>query len=375
MKKTFLVCLALAVLAAIFTWPIPVTLSLVFGWIVFLYHTLPRVTVDGPSVLVGCLALILFTAGVHAAGRGWRQKTLSAPHWKLRWSLAVVAVVFLLFAAGISLVGIVHQSGWLLTSREPTYIQAIRWGNGGDARNNLKQIALAILNYHGSFDGKGPPGGTFTPDGEMLHSWETYSLVFLGYSTQNIDFQLPWNHPRNEKYFKCVLGDFINSSLSSPPLFDERGFGLSHYAANIRVLGPNKNLRLGDISDGTANTLLIGEVNADFKPWGHPVNWRDPVKGINRSPHGFGGPPYAGGAYFSMADGSVRFISERIEPEVLRALSTPAVDPPYGCYADLFYPFCSLERLRRPRGFLTCGEATGSPFSFANRSRSLAASS
>jgi hypothetical protein len=42
-----------------------------------------------------------------------------------------------------------------------------------------------------------------------------------------------------------------------------------------------------------------------------------------RSPQGFGGPRLAGGAYFSMADGSVRFVSERIETDVLRALSTP----------------------------------------------------
>jgi prepilin-type processing-associated H-X9-DG protein len=158
----------------------------------------------------------------------------------------------------------------------------------------------------------------------MLHSWETYSLAFIGYATIDIDFKLPWNHPRNEKYFKCVLPVFTNAALSSPALLDEQGFGLSHYAANSRVLGANKDLRFADITDGTANTLLVGEINANFQPWGHPVNWRDPAKGINRSPHGFGGSPYSGGANFSMADGSVRFVSERIHPDVLRALSTPA---------------------------------------------------
>jgi hypothetical protein len=89
-------------------------------------------------------------------------------------------------------------------------------------------------------------------------------------------------------------------------------------------MGPGKSMRWQDITDGMANTLLVGEVNAEFKPWGHPVNWRDPARGINRSPQGFGGTPYASGAQFSMADGSVRFVSERIHPDVLRALSTPA---------------------------------------------------
>src|SRR5690349_15388520 len=57
-------------------------------------------------------------------------------------------------------------------------------------------------------------------------------------------------------------------------------------------------------------TLLIGEVNAQFKPWGHPVNWRDPTAGINSSQHGFGGPPGSGGANFVMADASIRFLSD-----------------------------------------------------------------
>lgn len=321
MKKVLLLCLAFLVLAAL-VGPFEMLRAVVVGWLFFLYHTLPRMTVDWPSVCVGCLALVLFTAGVHAAGRAWRRGTPESPPWKLRCSLALVAGVFLLFAAGLSLIGIVHQAAWLFTSPGPYYVQTIPLSDGTYSPNNLKQIGLAMHNYQDTY-GKGPAGGTFTPQGEMLHSWETYSLVFIGYSTTDIDWKLPWNHPRNEKYFKCLLPVFTNARLSAPPLLDEQGFGLSHYAANVRVLGPNKLLSLTDMPDGTANTLLVGEVNANFQPWGHPANWRDPAKGINRSPHGFGGSPYSGGANFSMADGSVRFVRERVSIQVLRALSTP----------------------------------------------------
>jgi hypothetical protein len=321
MKKIVLVGFSFLVLFAVFACPWQVTLSVALGWLLFLHSTLPRVRVDWPSVGVGGVAVVLFIAGVHALGTSWRRRDPER-RWKLRWSSAGVADVFVLFAAGVSLVAIVHQIGWMLTSPGPMYVQTLERGSGYSP-NNLKQIGLAMQNYNGSFGGVGPPGGTFTPQGQMLHSWETYTLVYIGYSTSDIDWQLPWNHPRNEKYFKGVLPVFANGRLPSPPLVDESGFGLSHYAANSHVLGPNKNLRLDHIGDGLANTLLIGEVNADFQPWGHPVNWRDPAKGINRSRQGFGGPPYAGGAYFSMADGSVRFVNERIAPEVLRALATP----------------------------------------------------
>jgi prepilin-type processing-associated H-X9-DG protein len=90
------------------------------------------------------------------------------------------------------------------------------------------------------------------------------------------------------------------------------------------VLGPDTQTRRNEISDGAAQTLLIGEVNSRFVPWRHPVNWRDPARGINRAPDGFGGPASSGGAQFLMADGSVRFVSQQTSEHVLRALSTPA---------------------------------------------------
>src|SRR5262249_6619533 len=190
------------------------------------------------------------------------------------------------------------------------------------SQNILRQVGLAAHNYHDTYNTL-PPGGTFAPDGSMLHSWETHLLPYIPYVAPRIDLTRPWNDPRNARYFKGVLPEFINPGFRFPELTDAEGFGLSHYAANSHVLGANRRMKLDDITDGTSTTLLFGEVNAGFKPWGHPVNWRDPVRGINRGPDGFGGAPGSGGAGFAMADGSARFLSERIDPTVLRALSTP----------------------------------------------------
>ena len=70
------------------------------------------------------------------------------------------------------------------------------------------------------------------------------------------------------------------------------------------------------------DALLAGEAAGNFKPWGSPTNWRDPALGLRTTPDGFGGPNRHGTA-FAIADGSVRMIDNKIDPQVLKALSTP----------------------------------------------------
>jgi hypothetical protein len=294
----------------------PVTL--VIGWVPFLGRVLPRMTVDGPSLLMGGVALLVFGVGLHLAARRWR----GGRGWKARWSFAVVVLVCVLFAGSVACVGIVHQVGWLAGSAQPMKGPSLAWWHT-DPRGKLLVIRLAITNQLAVNKGQLPPGGTFTPEGGMLHGWVVPLFPYFNYDSRSIDKNLPWNHPKNREAFTSVLGELINPDLRPAPLYDADGYGLNHYAANSHVMGANRSMRLDDISDGTSTTLLIGEVNANFKPWGHPANFRDPAKGVNRSPHGFGGAGRRGGARFLMADGSVRFLSENTSPSILEALATP----------------------------------------------------
>jgi len=233
--------------------------------------------------------------------------------------VAVTVGCVVLFAAGTAVVGTVHQVGWLASSGRPLREEGIkRWSN---RETNAWMLGMAAANYE-STSGHLPPGGTFTENGEMLHSWETHLMPYSGYYA-HIDWKQPWNAPANADVFKGANPDFINPGFRTPPLTDAAGYGLSHYAANVQVAGANRGMKLTEITDGAANTILYGEVNTGFRPWGHPVNWRDPATGLGRSPTQFGGPPGTSAVLFVMADGSVRTVSHRASTNTLKALATP----------------------------------------------------
>src|SRR5438067_1454567 len=59
-------------------------------------------------------------AGLHGFLR-WlcRETGGSEARWKTRWTLSIVGVVVLMFAAGIATVGVAHQTAWLITGKRP----------------------------------------------------------------------------------------------------------------------------------------------------------------------------------------------------------------------------------------------------------------
>jgi len=336
-KMQIVIAIALALLFCLLivpcggpVFPFEFVLYMAFGWLLYLYRISSELQPDAASIATGLAALTIFTAGLHAFCR-WLQAartlpvemTQSQPHWKLRWTLSAVTILMLLFVAGIAMVGITHQIAWLGTADDP-----VIGYTGGAARrmqsqNNLKQLGIAVHLYHDEHD-TFPPGMLAGKQGEALHGWQTLILPFFEQPIlyERIDKEKPWNDLTNEEQFAHQIRSFLNPGVKR--FGQSAGEPRSHYAANQHVIGGTRSLTFADFTDGTANTLLIGEAAGNFKPWGHPRNWRDPMIGLNTSPDGFGGPWPGGGTQFALADGSVKYLRDDIDPRVLRALATPA---------------------------------------------------
>lgn len=293
-----------------------------FGWPWFLYHTLPQVSVSWGDVILGVVVLGLIFGTTHLLA-GWfvRQKPGTAM-WPAGRTLRGGLLVMLMFAAGTAMVGGVHQLAWLVTSEEPLLYNAYQAARRSQSRNNLKQIGLAMHNFHDR-ERELPPGGTVNEWGTPQHSWVTLLLPYLEHSAlyDQIDLRRPWTDERNRAALQESLYMLESAGLrNQEPLPD--GLSPSHYAANARVCGLGQRMRIQEMKDGTSYTILAGEISTEIPAWGDPFNFRDPALGINGEPETFGSP-WTGGAYILMGDGAAHFLNHDIDPEVLKALSTP----------------------------------------------------
>jgi hypothetical protein len=303
--------------------PLFLSWDLLFGWTAFLGRVAPQIIINLEGVAAAIICLVGLTIGLnafltwlYAQIHASRAPATPAPRWHLRWTATILAVVVLMFVAGIAAVGLVHQWAWL--RRTP-----LVWRS----QEHLQLIGRASARYQDKHQAY-PPGATYDNQGRMLHGWMTLFLPYIYHEeykalAQQIDLTVPWDDPRNAVAFRSIVAEYQCQDYAPQPKHDDAGRALSHYASNVHVISGDRTLAPKDITDGMSYTILAGEVADNFRPWGYPVNWRDPGLGLNRSPDGFGNAQRKG-AYFTFLDGNVRFLANDVDPKVLKALSTPA---------------------------------------------------
>ena len=241
-----------------------------------------------------------------------------------RGQMSTTAIVFLVL--GIVFFVMVVVVAVLVALLLPAVQQARTAARTVQSKNNLKQIGLAMHNYYDTYN-QFPPGGIYTKNNEPYNAWMTSILPYVEQAAlyNQIDFNQPWTASKNQPLFKMVIPNFLNPNIGPEASLVGGGFGASHYAGNSQVLKNNGSVKFDKMTDGTSNTILAGEVSGGFMAWGDPENRRDPANGFGTAPNQFGGPVTGrGGVSMLLADGSVRIISENVNPQTLKALASPA---------------------------------------------------
>ncbi len=67
--------------------------------------------------------------------------------WRWKWSVAGLSMLMLMFVIGTAATGIVHQTGWLITSPKPLVVSSARASWRVKCGSNLRQIHYALLAY------------------------------------------------------------------------------------------------------------------------------------------------------------------------------------------------------------------------------------
>jgi prepilin-type N-terminal cleavage/methylation domain-containing protein/prepilin-type processing-associated H-X9-DG protein len=299
-------------------------------------------------------------------------------------------------------------------------IQKVREAaNRAACTNNLKQLALAAQNYQTANSGSFPPGLTQFQSGSTFVGVSLYAHLLPYFEQDNLhnvwDYNIPSNNTaggpsaRSATVLKLLVcpSDYLPEN---PINYRGTYYGATSYGGNggtrsyfptsasndgmfftvgpaSRPTGNNRRaVRIGDVTDGTSNTLFFGERNHrdpnfdSFSPAGGspvnytdplwnwawwapsggdlgigdvtmsafvPINYRHPFNYANRasaSPAVTGttstffiwqdrrlcafGSGHPSGANFAFVDGSVRFLPETTDLTLLQALSTRAGNEP-----------------------------------------------
>ena len=279
-----------------------------------------------PLLLVGVFSPVLATGTVPLLMAGVFVLTFTAVG--LLWSKPPSDVTLRRFravkACSVSVLLVCTVPLWygILTidEREP-YRRA-------QCHNYLRQIGVAMHDYHDEY-GCFPPAYVADDDGRPMYSWRVLLLPLMEESEPELyaQFRLdePWDSPENIKVLDAV-GQY--SHLHCPSDRDSSATETNYVlivGEESLSRGPN-GVTIDQISDRTSNTIMVVEIVQSGIQWTEPRDLKaeEITFRINDPERPGIGSRHHDGANVLLCDGSVTFVPETTEPELVRAMTTIA---------------------------------------------------
>jgi hypothetical protein len=223
-------------------------------------------------------------------------------------------VVIVIVILAVSLFLMVACGGILVALLLPAVQQARHAARRMQSQNNMKQIGLALHNYHDTY-GTFPPAYIPDEDGKPMHSWRVLILPFVeeSYLYDQYDFDKPWDHSDNMAVTAQLPSVYRSPFLETA----DSAQGLTPYvaiSAPDTALGETEGAQLREIVDRHSGTMMLLENFAQPVYWAEPTDVspdqilanynrmaKNPQMGIN----------------VLMADISVHFITEQTQTSSL----------------------------------------------------------
>ena len=222
----------------------------------------------------------------------------------------------------------------------PAVQQAREAARRTQSKNNLKQLGLAMHNFHDTF-GHLPigtePGTNLDPDERLSFLFAVLPFIEQAalYNQMTENSKAAWDSPAIQEWSSIAIPTYLNPGMpaSTPNATHYVGMaGVGEDAAELEVdheragmFGYDRKTRFRDVTDGTSNTIMLTETTDTDIPWAQGGRT---LKSLTQEPYINGpdgiGSRFAGGCNVLLGDGSVRFVSENIDAEVMRRLSAMA---------------------------------------------------
>ncbi len=181
--------------------------------------------------------------------------------------------------------------------------------------NNMKQVAVAMHNYHEAY-GQFPPQALTDANGRRLLSWRVLILPYLNQQALYEQFHLdePWDSPHNLKLAEAIPAPYVASNQAAlkpgytrivAPLTKDSAFG--HVG---------KPLQFQNITDGTSGTIwFVHGPTIVAVPWSKPLDWN-----VDQAAYQAWLPKPDAVELVAFIDGSIREISGNIDWETFQKL-------------------------------------------------------